>query len=116
MNDTHNAIKNGEEAAAGSFGRLTSMTDLPADEILLDFIKQAMALNETGAKSTMRPAASKAPKAEIEVPDYFTAALDNEPEAKATFEGLSSSQQREYLVWVTEAKTDTTGINVWLPL
>lgn len=108
LNDPHKAIAKGEEAAAGSFGRLTSVADLPADDILVDFIKQGMALNESGVKANMKTAPGSKPKAEIEVPDYFIAAMANEPKAAATFQDFSPSHKREYLEWITEAKTEAT--------
>jgi uncharacterized protein YdeI (YjbR/CyaY-like superfamily) len=108
LNDPHNAIARGEEAAAGSFGRLTQISDLPSDDILIDFVRQGMALNETGTKGGMKTAPTKVPKAEIVPPDYFVAALNTEPKAAATFLSFSPSHRREYLEWVTEAKTDVT--------
>lgn len=106
LNDPHGLINAGE-AAAGSFGRLTSLSDLPSDEVLVDFINQAVLLNETGVKGNMKTAPGT-PKAEIPMPDYFAAVLLKEPKALAVFEGFSASHKREYLEWITEAKTEAT--------
>jgi uncharacterized protein YdeI (YjbR/CyaY-like superfamily) len=106
LNDPHGLINAGE-AAAGSFGKLTSMADLPSDEILVDFINQAISLNETGVKGNMKTPAGT-PKAEISMPDEFASALSAEPQTLANFENFSPSQKREYLEWITEAKTDAT--------
>ena len=46
-----------EKTAMGSFGRLTSLKDLPKDKVLIGLIHQAMELNEKGIK-----AAKKAPR------------------------------------------------------
>jgi len=105
LNDPNGIINKGDEPSAGSFGRLTSIADLPPDEVIADFIKQAIILNETGAKGVMKPAA---PKTEIYVPNYFTAALAEHPKAKAAFEAFSPSHRKEYLEWIIEAKTDAT--------
>jgi uncharacterized protein YdeI (YjbR/CyaY-like superfamily) len=107
LKDPKGVINRSEEASAGSFGRITSLADLPADDIILDFIEQAMLLNESGVKGTMKTVAA-APKAEIMVPDYFIAALADNPQAKAKFEASSPSHKREYLEWITEAKTEAT--------
>lgn len=106
LNDPHGLINAGE-AAAGSFGKLTSVADLPSDEILADFIHQAIKLNEEGIKGNMKTTPS-APKAEIAMPDYFADVLADNPQAKATFEAFSASHKREYLEWITEAKTEAT--------
>ena len=45
---------------------------------------------------------------EVEVPDDLAAALDAEPAARATFDGLSNSNKRYHLLQVTGAKTDET--------
>ena len=106
LNDPHGLINAGE-AAAGSFGKLTSLSDLPSDEILADFINQAIMLNEAGVKGNMKTAPTW-PKTEIAMPDYFAEALANEPQALATFENFSPSNKKDYLVWITEAKTEAT--------
>jgi len=106
LNDPQGIINAGE-AAAGSFGRITSLADLPSDEILVDFIVQAVALNENGIKGNLKTVPGT-PKAEIPMPDYFAAVLLKEPKALAVFEGFSASHKREYLEWITEAKTEAT--------
>lgn len=106
LNDPHGLINAGE-AAMGSFGRLTSLTDLPSDDILIDFIEQAIKLNETGVKGNVKKTPGT-PKAEIPMPDYFAELLQSEPKALATFQNFSASHKREYLEWITEAKTQAT--------
>lgn len=63
LNDPGKLIKP-EDGTAGSFGKITSLTDLPSDEILVNFIKQAMLLNESGNKNPelKKKAAPKAHK------------------------------------------------------
>lgn len=106
MDDPHR-ILNQEADTAGSIGRITSMADLPADEILIQYIRQAVALNEQGVKAPVR---TKSPtvKADLVIPADFTALLDQHPEAKAHFNQFSASQQREYTSWFDEAKTEVT--------
>jgi uncharacterized protein YdeI (YjbR/CyaY-like superfamily) len=45
---------------------------------------------------------------EVTVPDDFAAALDAEPAARQTFDGLSYSNRRWHVESVTGAKTDET--------
>ncbi len=45
---------------------------------------------------------------EIDMPDDFAAALDGEPAARATFDGLSNSLKRYHVDLVNGAKTDET--------
>ena len=92
-------------AAMGQFGRLTSLADLPPDEELLAMIRKGAALNEAGVKGPPRPKREKRP---IAMPPDLAAALKKNAKARATFEGLSPSHRREYLEWITEAKTEAT--------
>jgi uncharacterized protein YdeI (YjbR/CyaY-like superfamily) len=92
-------------SAMGHLGRLTSIKDLPPDRAMLDFIKQAMKLNEAGVKVELKP---KVEKKELVVPAYFSNALKKNKKALSTFNAFSYSHKKEYVEWVTEAKTDAT--------
>jgi uncharacterized protein YdeI (YjbR/CyaY-like superfamily) len=92
--------------AMGQFGRLTSVKDLPTRRVLIGYIKKAQELNDAGIKAA-RPK-PRAEKKELVVPEYFTAALKKNKKALATFEGFPYSHKKEYVQWVTEAKTDET--------
>ena len=92
--------------AMGQFGRITSLADLPGDKEFASILKAAMKLHDTGAKAPAR--SKRAEKKELVVPDYFLAALKKNKKALATFEGFSYSNQKEYVEWITEAKTDAT--------
>ncbi|MEP6563824.1 MAG: DUF1801 domain-containing protein [Mesorhizobium sp.] len=100
--------RNAELAAAKRFmGNLTSLADLPADAELTAWIKEAMSLNDRGVK--LPPRKSKDPK-EVEIPAAFAAALAAKPEIKAIFDSKSASFQKEYNIWIGEAKTDGTRV------
>lgn len=92
-------------SAMGHLGRITSMKDLPPDKVILDFIKQAKKINDEGIKVPAKP---KVEKKELEVPAYFTNALKKNKKAFATFNEFSYSHKKEYVEWVTEAKTEAT--------
>lgn len=85
--------------------RITSMSELPSDEELADFIKEAMALNDSGIK--LKPAKT-APSKPVETPAYFLEALSTNPAAKQVFENQSPSFRKNYIVWLESAKTDAT--------
>src|SRR5688500_5931042 len=89
----------------GTFGRITALTDLPSDAKLRLVLLKARDQIVAGIK---QPRAVKAPKADIPVPDDFSAALASSPKAKATFDGFPPSARREYLEWVVEAKRPET--------
>ncbi len=92
--------------AMGSFGRITSVKDLPPKRELTALIKRAMKLNEDGVKVPRMKAA--APNRAISVPADLKAALARNKKARTTFDGFSPSHRREYLEWITEAKSPDT--------
>ncbi len=92
------------ETAMGHLGRITSLNDLPKDAALTRYIKDAMLLNETGAKLPAKITAIK----ELTVPAYFKKALKANKKALAQFEAFPYSHKKEYVEWITEAKTDAT--------
>ena len=93
--------------AMGNLGRITSTKDLPPDKELIAFIQQAVKLNEDGVK--VHKASAKVRK-EIPVPAELQSFFNKNKKAKAVFEAFSPSQRREYLEWLTEAKTEDTQI------
>jgi uncharacterized protein YdeI (YjbR/CyaY-like superfamily) len=93
-----------DDRAAGQFGRLTSVKDLPSKKELAAYIKKAMQLNEEGVAV---PKAKKA-RPELPVPSELTAALAKNKKAREVFEGFSPSQKRDYNEWIGEAKREET--------
>jgi uncharacterized protein YdeI (YjbR/CyaY-like superfamily) len=94
------------DQAAGQFGRITKLSDLPSKKVLTGYIKQAMKLNEAGVKAPGR-SKTKTP-VKLDVPDDLASALQANKKARATFENFSPSHQREYVEWIIEAKTPAT--------
>lgn len=105
--DPQNLLSAEVESAMGQFGRITSIKDLPADEILLEYIRNAVLLNETGVKIPKKRNSSVAPEAHV-IPDYLREALSHNPTAQNTFDNFSNSHKREYIEWICEAKTEAT--------
>jgi uncharacterized protein YdeI (YjbR/CyaY-like superfamily) len=89
-----------------SMSKITDASQLPADRILLEYIREAVALNEQGVK--LPPWKKPARKQELEIPDDLVRALKANKKAGATFEGFSPSHKREYVEWITEAKQEET--------
>jgi hypothetical protein len=103
------SLVTGREGATGpmsQFGRLTALSDLPSEKVLLGYVRKAVALNEEGVPPPWRRKAK--PKPALTVPAYFLVALRKNKKALATFEGFSASHRREYVEWVTEAKGEET--------
>lgn len=91
--------------AMGHLGKITNMSDLPSDKDLISDIKEAMRLNDEGIKIVKKASASKK---EISMPEEFKSALGKNKKAFTVFEKFSPSHKREYLEWITEAKTEAT--------
>ena len=94
------------EEAMGQLGRLTAVSDLPSNSVLASYIKKAAALNDKGVK-VARVAKRAAPKA-LRVPADLASALNRNRKAHAAFAAFSPSHKREYLEWITEAKSADT--------
>lgn len=95
------------KTAMGSFGRITSLKDLPSDKVMIGLIHQAMDLNDKGVKIPKKPATAQK---ELIVPDDLAKALSKNKKAKSAFESLSYSHKKEYVEWITEAKTEPTRL------
>src|SRR5262249_11731635 len=98
-------LESGGEAW-GQFGRITSLDDLPSDRDLLQLVKAAVAGHDRGEQKPAkpRPAADR----KLAVPAYFMAAIRKNRKALAAFQAFSYSHRKEYVEWVSEAKTDAT--------
>ena len=94
---------------SGSFGRITSMDDLPPRKQLLGYIRHAADLARSGSAGS--PIASRprvSAKAPIPMPPDFAMLLAKSKTATATFAGFPPSCKREYLDWITTAKRPET--------
>lgn len=92
-------------SAAGQFGKIATLKDLPSDRELTRVIRIAKKLNDDGVKA---PALRKNPRPVLTAPDDLTAALARNKKAKATFEAFPPGQKREYVAWVVEARQAAT--------
>ena len=105
MDDPKDILESVGKTGMGHLGNIKSVKDLPSDKILTTYVKAAMKLNDDNI-TVPKPKAAE--KKELEVPDYFTKALNKNKQALKTFKAFSYSNQKEYVDWVTEAKTEET--------
>jgi uncharacterized protein YdeI (YjbR/CyaY-like superfamily) len=108
IEDKYGLIEKGEQTAMGVFGKITNLTDLPSEKILIDYIKQAMKLNEEEIKPIAKP--RNKINAPLQIPDEFKQALSENKVAKMIFEKFSYSHQKEYVEYIMEAKQEKTRL------
>ena len=94
------------DEAMGQLGRLRTLSDLPPQGVLAGYIRKAVELNDQGVKVSRVPKRA-APKA-LPVPADLAAALKKSSRAQTTFAEFSPSHKREYIEWITEAKSPDT--------
>lgn len=93
------------EAAMGQFGRISRLSELPPKQVLIGYIKKAMQLNEKGVKVTR---SKPQPRGPVVVPEALQRALSGNKAARSAFNNFSPSHQREYVEWISEAKSTET--------
>ena len=93
-------------SAAGQFGKIATLEDLPSDRELARILKIAKQLNDDDVKAP--PMRKAGPRPVLEAPADLLAALAKNKQAKATFDGFPPGQRREYIAWVTEARQAAT--------
>lgn len=105
MQDPKGILSLENREGMGHLGNIRSLKDLPNDKVLTAYIKEAVRLNEQGIKIE-KPKATNTK--ELDIPAYFTTAINKNKEAKKMFASFSYSSKKEYVEWVTEAKTEAT--------
>jgi len=107
----HDLLFDSKWSGEGSYGKLTSVEQLPPKRELIAVIRKAMALNEQGVKPkwlVARNAAARKKPAPVRVPPALRSALAKNKKARAAFGAFSPSHKREYAEWIAEAKGDDT--------
>ena len=87
---------------AKQFRKISSVEDLPSSRELVAIVKEAVT-SAPPAKATPKRAATP-----VTVPTYFRAALRKNAKARAAFDAFPPSHKREYVDWITSAKTNET--------
>lgn len=103
MEDPHGILTASEHAMGGM--KVRAINDLPSENVLIEYIRQAIRLNEEGVK-VVRP--KRPTPAPADVPDDLAKALKKSPAARKTFENFPPGQKREYVEWITSAKQEVT--------
>ncbi|MDP1675518.1 MAG: DUF1801 domain-containing protein [Bacteroidota bacterium] len=109
MNDKDLILNARSETSMGHFGKITSLDDLPSDKRMIAYIKEAAKLNADGVK-IKKPPVSK-DKKKLIIPNSFLSAVKKNERAFAVFNAFSYSNKKEYVEWITEAKTEKTRIS-----
>jgi uncharacterized protein YdeI (YjbR/CyaY-like superfamily) len=89
--------------------RLRSIEELPPRKKIMAYVQAAVTLNEGGVPTPNRgkdaPAKKRGP---LRTPPSLAKALARNAKAKTTYEGFSPSHKREYVEWISDAKTAET--------
>jgi len=106
LNDPENMLEKRRGSGMGHLGKINNIKQLPSEETIIAFIKEAMQLNKDDVKL---PRASKGARSNIiEVPTDLAEALLGNHKAQKTFEAFSNTNKRDYIEWLQEAKTEAT--------
>lgn len=100
-----------QDGGMGSLGRITSIKDLPAEKLMLGWIRQAAAFVESGNYTSPIAARRKVVKGPTPAPEAspeFAAALKKNKKASAVFAAFSPSCKKEYVEWIADAKRPET--------
>lgn len=84
--------------------RISFLKEIPSERELDSYIKIAMQFNEPGTKLPPREKAS----APVKVPSDLNQALRANPKALSTFKSFSPTKKKDYIYWITGAKTEET--------
>jgi uncharacterized protein YdeI (YjbR/CyaY-like superfamily) len=101
--DDPQGLFGGERGMGGMKAR--GVKDLPSEKVLIQYIRQALKLNEEGVK-VARVKGPQAPPSDT--PADLLAALKKNAAARKSYESFSPSQKREYDLWISEAKQEAT--------
>ena len=104
LKDTNNILiqqtENVQSARQIRFTSLQEIIDLKST--IKAYIFEAMEVEKAGLEVPMKKTS------EFKMPDEFKVALDNDPDLKAAFQGLTPGRQKGYLLYFSQAKQSTT--------
>lgn len=107
LSDPEGILETRERTAMGHLGRITSVKDLPSRRTMKRYIREAMSLIDKGTRLEKKVAKAPAGKS-VEVPPYLREALKKDPAALSAFNKFSHSKKKDYVEWLTEARTQGT--------
>ena len=106
MSDPKGILQRADERTSMAAAKLSSAKELPSKKVMVEYIREAIRLNEEGVKVERAPSARSATP--VVIPDDLEAALKKDKKAKATFDAFPPSHKREYVEWITGAKQEAT--------
>ena len=92
----------------GQFGKIMKLADAPPEELLAERIAAAKTRIDTAGTALRTKDKPRSPKPELPVPPEFSAALAENPLAKAALDAFAPSHRREYLEWIGQARRPET--------
>ena len=98
-------------AGPGLLARIKAVRDLPSDQLMLDWIRQAAGFVDRGEYTSpiaARRTGAKPPRTPLKMPAELAKALRQNKKAAAVFAAFSPSAKREYLEWIAGAKRPET--------
>ena len=104
-----NARRAGDDKDMKQLEKMHSIDELPPRRKIIAYVKAAVQLNEGGVPTPNRgkdaPIRKRGP---LRTPPSLAKALARNAKAKATYAAFSPSHKREYVEWISDAKTDET--------
>ncbi len=104
MKDADLFLQKSERSGMGHFEKITSIKDLPPDARIIGYVKEAMILNDNNIKRPRKVFEKK----ELETPVELTKALKSNKSALEHWNAFSYSAKKEYVEWISDAKTEAT--------
>ncbi|MBU2903254.1 YdeI family protein [Arenibacter algicola] len=107
LKDTNNMlIQQTENVQAARQLRFTSLKEIiDLKPTIKAYIFEAIEVEKAGLEVTLKKTS------EFNMPTEFKKALDNDPDLKAAFQGLTPGRQRGYLLYFSQAKQSATRAN-----
>jgi uncharacterized protein YdeI (YjbR/CyaY-like superfamily) len=90
--------------AMGHIGKIESIEQLPDSTVIIHLLQSAMIQIDAGVKLPAKKSSTKP----LEIPEILREALRKDSEASKHFNAFSTSQKREYVDWITDAKREET--------
>lgn len=98
-----------DDKAMAQIGRMGSLGEMPPKRTIIGYIRSAIKLNEGSVQSPKRvKEAAVKKRAPLRMPPSLSAALERNAKARLTYDNFSPSHKREYIEWISEAKTTET--------
>ena len=107
LDDSAGILAKVGETEMGELSKIKNLEDLPNSEVLINYISEAIELSKK--KSAKKIASEKKITIDLksaDLPEIF----GSYPKQAEKFDAFPPSHRKEYISWITEAKTDATRI------